>query len=391
MKESKQVKNAMSDKEMQEQIKALKYPTFNGKPLANKYMLKFYIAVTNGNPNGNPDSANLPRIDPETNHGLITDVSIKRRIRDYILERFDGVAGLDVFAQCGTNANRFSAEVCKENDIEFEGFQKEEEQGKDATSENKESKKEKSKEGTLLKTLKFRNALCKRFWDIRTFGGVMCQGAGLPGCTLQGPVQISIAKSLSPVYINNLSIVRTNAPPSKQRLHSLDDYLKDEQNSPSSDFQTFGRKPTVAFGLYECTVHVMPSNSAKTGFTEEDFEKLLEAICNMYEFRRSAALGETSVVSPIILFKHVGTHANAEERAKQALLGAGVSAQKLAEAVSVTLKDGIEEPRSYRDYEATIDFGKIPAGVEIGFKQGAYDDVVWGKLPENEDWFSAKN
>ena len=148
-----------------------------------------------------------------------------------------------------------------------------------------------------------------------------------------------------------------------------------------------GRKQLIPFGLYEIRGFISANLAAETGFDDEDLKILFEAILNMYQHDRSASKGEMEVVSPLILFKHVGTDSDAAQRSRQAKLGCA-PAHKLFELVKVARKPEVKFPRSYRDYTAAVALDKVPAGVEIGFQQDAFSPIVWNDLPETESWFT---
>lgn len=165
----------------------------------------------------------------------------------------------------------------------------------------------------------------------------------------------------------------------------MEDYQKDEDATPEDKLRTMGRKQLIPFGLYEVRAFISANLAAETGFDDRDLQVLFEAILNMYEHDRSASKGEMEVVSPLILFKHVGTDSDENQRHRQAKLGCA-PAHRLFELVDVHRKSNVEIPRSYRDYDAIVHLDKVPTGVEIGFQRDAFDPIVWGALPEQEDW-----
>ena len=147
-----------------------------------------------------------------------------------------------------------------------------------------------------------------------------------------------------------------------------------------------GRKQIIPFGLYEVRGFISANLAEETGFDEEDLNVLFEAILNMYEHDHSASKGEMSVVSPLIIFRHVGTDSDAAQRTRQAKLGCA-PAHKLFDLVRVTKKESVAYPRSYRDYDAAVSLDRVPKGVQIGFKPSAFEPVVWDALPADEEWF----
>ena len=151
-----------------------------------------------------------------------------------------------------------------------------------------------------------------------------------------------------------------------------------------------GRKQLIPFGLYEVRGFISANLAAETGFDETDLNALFEAILNMYDHDRNASKGEMDVVSPLILFKHIGTDTDEVQRVRQTKLGCA-PAHRLFELVQVRKKPDVAAPRSYLDYTASVALSKVPNGVEIGFKPDAFSPIVWNKLPEDETWFTAEN
>ncbi len=168
--------------------------------------------------------------------------------------------------------------------------------------------------------------------------------------------------------------------------NTLQDAIKEEEEGAEDTLRTMGRKQLIPFGLYEVRGFMSANLAAETGFDDADLKVLFEAILNMYEHDHSASKGEVSVVSPLIIFKHVGTDTDAEQRKRQAKLGCA-PAHKLFDLVHVAKKENIEYPRSYRDYDAAIDLAHVPNGVQVGFQSDPYGEICWDKLPETETWF----
>ena len=326
--------------------------------IQNRYELMYYVACTNANPNGDPDMGNTPRIDPQTMHGFISDVATKRRIRDYVVTAHGGEPGMEIIVQQATNLNRHIARAKRE--AGFEDCAK----GKDAVYAG-------------------RRKACELFYDVRTFGAVMSTGPNAG--QVRGPVQFTFGKSLDPVLPLDISITRMAIAKNLKENSTMEDYQKDEDATPEDKLRTMGRKQLIPFGLYEVRAFISANLAAETGFDDRDLQVLFEAILNMYEHDRSASKGEMEVVSPLILFKHVGTDSDENQRCRQAKLGCA-PAHRLFELVDVHRKPNVEIPRSYRDYDAIVHLDKVPAGVEIGFQRDAFDPIVWGALPEQEDW-----
>ena len=326
--------------------------------IQNRYELMYYVACTNANPTGDPDMGNTPRIDPQTMQGFISDGATKRRIRDYVVTAHGGEPGMEIIVQQATNLNRHIARAKRE--AGFEDCAK----GKDAVYAG-------------------RRKACELFYDVRTFGAVMSTGPNAG--QVRGPVQFTFGKSLDPVLPLDISITRMAIAKNLKENSTMEDYQKDEDATPEDKLRTMGRKQLIPFGLYEVRAFISANLAAETGFDDRDLQVLFEAILNMYEHDRSASKGEMEVVSPLILFKHVGTDSDENQRRRQAKLGCA-PAHRLFELVDVHRKPNVEIPRSYRDYDAVVHLDKVPAGVEIGFQRDAFGPIVWGALPEQEDW-----
>ena len=325
--------------------------------IQNRYEFIYYVACTNSNPNGDPDMGNTPRIDPETMQGFITDVATKRRIRNYIYTAYEGEPGMDIMIQQNINMNRRIAEA-KKTVME------------DITAKTRDA------------IYKGRQAACQKYYDVRTFGAVMSTGPNAG--QVRGPVQIAFGKSMDPVLPLDISITRMAV--AEGNFGSVEEYLENEQKRDQDELRTMGRKQLIPFGLYEIRGFISANLAAETGFDEQDLKALFEAILNMYEHDHSASKGEMSVVSPLIIFKHVGTDSDEKQRVRQAKLGCA-PAHKLFQLVSVTKKSEIEYARAYTDYNAVVYMDKVPAGVEIGFLSDPYGEIVWGKIPDGEEWF----
>ena len=325
--------------------------------IQNRYEFLYYVSCTNANPNGDPDMGNTPRIDPETRLGYITDVATKRRIRNYIDIAYADQDGMNIIIQQASNINRHIARAKRE--AGFEDCAK----GKDAVYAG-------------------RRKACELFYDVRAFGAVMSTGPNAG--QVRGPVQITFGKSLDPILPLDISITRMAVADGPDN-GTLEQYMEWEQGQPEDKLRTMGRKQFIPFGLYEVRGFISANLAAETAFDENDLKVLFEAILNMYEHDRSASKGEMGVVSPLIIFKHVGTDSDAKQRVRQAKLGCA-PAHKLFDLIRVSKKPEVETPRSYRDYDALVAIDRIPKGVEIGFQSGPYDEIVWGALPEGEDW-----
>lgn len=330
--------------------------------IKNRYEFMFFVQCINGNPNGDPDMGNSPRIDPQTMQGYITDVSVKRRIRNYIQTAFGGQDGMEIIMQQGTTINKFIAKAHEETTADTENCAK-----------------------TTQKVYAARQWCCRNFYDVRTFGAILSTGPNAG--QVRGPVQITFGRSLDPVLTQDISITRMCVADGPKQGETFADYAEWESLQPEDKLRTMGRKQFIPFGLYEVRGFVSANLAKETGFDEKDLRALWEAILNMYEHDRSASKGEMSVVSPLIIFRHVGTDGDEEQRARQALLGCA-PAHRLFDLVKVSKRHEIDVPRDYRDYAASIDMEGVPSGVEVGFLKDAFGEVVWNSLPEKEEWLT---
>ncbi len=313
-------------------------------PIKNRYEFLFIFDVENGNPNGDPDAGNAPRIDPEDMHGLVSDVAIKRRIRNYVQIARDNQMPNAIFIEHASNLNRHIMRAHEETPGGYDG------------------KKVKSKVDAA------RDWMCQQFYDVRTFGAVMSTGPNAG--QVRGPVQISFARSLDPVLASEISITRQAVAVDVKGAKSSADYLAAEALVPEDTLRTMGRKAFVPYGLYAARGFVSAHLAEQTGFCEEDLALLWEALTNMYDHDRSASKGVMSA-RKLVVFKHVGTDTDLEQRARQAKLGCA-PAQKLldtcGESPVVEITKGIPEgqaPRSYANYSVSVHADRVPNGVEV--------------------------
>jgi CRISPR-associated protein Csd2 len=203
---------------------------------------------------------------------------------------------------------------------------------------------------------------------------------------VRGPVQITFGKSLDPVLPLDISITRMAVADPAKNAKTVEEFQAWEEEQPEDKLRTMGRKQFIPFGLYEVRGFISANLAGETGFDDRDLKILFESILNMYEHDHSASKGEMAVVSPLIIFKHVGTDTDAAQRARQAKLGCA-PAHKLFELVDVRKKKSVEYPRSYHDYDALVHLDRVPAGVQIGFQKNPFDEITWDVLPTDEDWF----
>lgn len=286
------------------------------EPIKNRYDFVILFDVENGNPNGDPDSGNMPRVDPETGYGLVTDVCLKRKIRNYVETAKEDAEGYRVYIKDQVPLQRSDAEA-----LSYLGV-------------DKDLKAAKKDDPTL--DVKIRDFMCHNFYDIRTFGAVMTTFVkGALNCgQVRGPVQLSFARSVDPILPQEITITRVA--------------ITTEADAEKKGTE-MGRKYIVPYGLYRAEGYVSANLARKvTGFSEEDLQLLWQAILNMFENDHSAARGKMAV-RELIVFKHDSELGNAP-------------AYKLFDAVHVDHAAGVTVPRKYSDYVVTVD-QQLPAGV----------------------------
>ena len=299
--------------------------------IKNRYDFVILFDVENGNPNGDPDAGNMPRIDPETGHGIVTDVCLKRKIRNYVETVKEDAAGYRIYIKDRVPLNRSDLEAGAALGIgsELEAIQKS--SGKDAKTLGAQLKKNDPQIDA-----KIRDWLCGNFFDIRTFGAVMTTFVkGALNCgQVRGPVQLGFARSVDPIVPQDITVTRV-------AITTEADALKKETE--------FGRKSVVPYGLYRAEGYVSANLARKTtGFSEDDLQLLWQAILNMFEVDHSAARGKMAV-RELIVFKHDCELGNAP-------------AYKLFESVHIARKPEVTVARAYSDYTVTVDT-QLPAGV----------------------------
>ena len=290
------------------------------EPIKNRYEFVILFDVENGNPNGDPDAGNMPRVDPETGLGLVTDVCLKRKIRSYVETVKEDAAGYRIYVKDGVPLNRSDSEAYTALEV------------------TEKNVKEKKKADPDLDR-RIRDWMCGNFYDIRTFGAVMTTfvKAALNCGQVRGPVQLGFARSVEPIVPQEVTITRVA--------------ITTEADAEKKGTE-MGRKYIVPYGLYRCEGYVSANLARKaTGFSEEDLELLWDAILNMFENDRSAARGKMAV-RELIVFKH------------DSELGCA-PAWKLFESVQVQRVHGDTSApaRSYKDYQVTVDEASLPAGV----------------------------
>lgn len=298
-----------------------------GEAIKNRYEFVVLFDVENGNPNGDPDSGNMPRIDPESGLGLVTDVCLKRKIRNYVETVKEDAKGYKIYIKEDVPLNRSDREACESLGI----TETEDKKVTEALKKLKKSDKDVD--------IKLRDYMCDNFYDIRTFGAVMTTfvKASLNCGQVRGPVQLGFARSIDPIVSQEVTITRVAITTEK-----------DAENKSTE----MGRKNIVLYGLYRVEGYISANLARKvTGFSEEDLDLLWEAIINMFENDHSAARGKMAV-RELIVFKH----------SKE--LG-DCPAYKLFDAVEVRKKEEIEYPRKYQDYTVQIHEEMIPDSVEM--------------------------
>lgn len=288
--------------------------------IKNRYEFMILFDVENGNPNGDPDAGNLPRIDLESGYGLVTDVCLKRKIRNYVELVKESEPGYRIYVKEGVPLNRSDNEAYQSIGVT-----------------DKSVKEAKKKDPDI--DLKIRNYMCDNFFDIRTFGAVMTTfvKAALNCGQVRGPVQLGFAKSIDPVISQEVTITRVA--------------ITTEKDAEEKKTE-IGRKSIIPYALYRTEGYVSANLARKvTGFSEEDLELLWQAIINMFENDHSAARGNMAV-RELIVFKHDSELGNCP-------------AYKLFDAVDVHRKEGVICARKYSDYEVTLHTEKIPDSVEV--------------------------
>lgn len=276
--------------------------------LKNRIDFVYVFDVQDGNPNGDPDAGNLPRVDAETGMGLVTDVCLKRKVRNYVQVAKELTDGYDIFIKEKAVLN---------NEIDMAHDDDSVKSAKD-------------------KTAAARAFMCKNYYDIRTFGAVMSTGKNAG--QVRGPIQLTFARSMDPIATAEHSITRMAVATEK------------EAEKQNGDNRTMGRKATIPYGLYVCHGFISASLAKQTGFSEEDLNLFFEALKNMFDVDRSAARGLMSA-QKLIVFKHDSVLGNAP-------------ANKLFDLVKIE-KNTDAAPRSFKDYTMTVDTAAVPAGVTV--------------------------
>lgn len=282
------------------------------KPIDKRYEFVMFFDVENGNPNGDPDAGNMPRIDAETSHGIVTDVCLKRKVRNFVELSKNDSPGYRIFMKEGSVLNNTQKEAYINHNIE------------------QISKKLPVKEDESRKITRF---MCDNFYDIRTFGAVMTTEVNCG--QVRGPVQFAFAKSLDTIVQQEVTITRMAVTNSKD----------------ADKERTMGRKHIVPYGLYRAEGFVSAPLAEKTGFGEDDLELLWQALINLFEHDRSAARGKMAT-RKLVVFEHECKMGNAP-------------AHRLFDLITSERIDSSNPPRAFSDYEIHIDQANLPKGVKL--------------------------
>lgn len=286
--------------------------------IKNRYEFTILFDVENGNPNGDPDAGNMPRVDPETGYGIVTEVCLKRKIRNYIETVCEDKTGYRIYVKEGVPLNRSDKEAFTNLGVEENNI------------------KEKKKSDPEL-DIKIRDFMCANFFDIRTFGAVLTTfvKASLNCGQVRGPVQLGFARSIDPISTQEVTITRVAIT---------------KESDAEEKTTEMGRKYVVPYALYRVDGYISANLARKaTGFSEEDLQLFWQAVINMFEHDHSAARGNMAV-RELIVFKHASELGNAP-------------AYKLFERIVVERKAGVIAARNYKDYEVKVDVVDLPEGV----------------------------
>lgn len=293
--------------------------------IKNRYDFALLFDVTDGNPNGDPDAGNLPRVDAETGIGLITDVCIKRKIRNFVQIVKNAERPNDIFIKEKSVLNREIDNAYMELSIDL---------SKDPADPADGKKRNKEGQAQGKEVDKGRSFMCKNFFDIRTFGAVLSTGANAG--QVRGPVQITFARSIDPVVALEHSITRV---------------AKTTDERAETGGSEMGRKFTVPYGLYVSKGFISAHLAAQTGFNSDDLELFWEALKNMFDHDHSAARGLMST-RKLFVFKHNSALGNAP-------------AHQLFDSIKIKKNEEAKPARHFSDYTVTIDKSSIPQGVEL--------------------------
>lgn len=310
--------------------------------LGNRYDFVLLFDVAKGNPNGDPDAGNLPRLDPETNHGLVSDVCLKRKVRNYVELAKSDDPGFAIYVQEGAILNEQHRKAYKAI----------------RPDDTKVAKQARLNPQNDEEATRLRQFMCDNFFDVRSFGAVMSTGINCG--QVRGPVQFTFAQSAEPIVPLEISITRmaaTNEKEKKEREAGDDD-------NERTDNRTMGRKHIVPYGLYRAHGFISAGLAERTGFGERDLDLLFEALENMFEHDRSAARGEMAS-RKLILFKHASALGSAPAHALFDRVKVGRHVDGAFREIDDPGLDNLLPARKFDDYAITIDRDDLPDGVEI--------------------------
>ncbi len=328
--------------------------------IQNRYEFLYLFDCENGNPNGDPDAGNAPRIDPEDMHGLVSDVAIKRRVRNYIQLRFGNAAPNAIFVEHATNLNTKIALAHESHEAA---------NGVEAGMPPFDAKDKKWKP-TKNKVNAARGWLCANFFDVRTFGAVMSTGPNAG--QVRGPVQVAFSRSLDPILPMDASITRMAVADNEIKGAKIGsaDFRKWEAEQADDSLRTMGRKSLIPYGLYAAKGFISAHLAQGTGFSERDLQHLWQALAGMFDHDRSASKG-LMACRELFVFKHVGTD-NGDEKARiqQAMLGCAPAHRLLnigrkANDGAIIEISSAPAARRFADYSTTVHRDRIPTGVEL--------------------------
>jgi CRISPR-associated protein Csd2 len=285
--------------------------------IRHRYDFVYLFDVQDGNPNGDPDAGNMPRVDAETGHGLVTDVCLKRKIRNYVGLVKAEQPPYEIYVKEGAILNRQHERAYR------------------AIGEEPGGEKKRKGGGDVVK--RAREWMCGNFYDVRTFGAVM--STGVNAGQVRGPVQLAFARSIEPLVAYEHAITRMAVA------------SEEEYEQQKGEARTMGRKATIPYGLYRDHGFVSAKLAEQTHFADDDLSLLWQALLNMFEHDRSAARGLMSKRG-LYVFKHESALGNA-------------TAQQLFERIAVKRRDPLTPARGFRDYEVTVNRAGLPAGVEL--------------------------
>ena len=340
-------------------------------PIQNRYEILFLFDAENCNPNGDPDAGNAPRTDPQDGRGLVSDVALKRRVRDYVHAAYGDQAGHGIFVQQASALNR---QIALAHESANGGMPK------------WGSKKKGAPERWLATKEEVKSAsdwMCRTFFDVRTFGAVLSTGPNAG--QVRGAVQVAFSASVDPISTMDIAVTRvaTSDDDIKGKDVTSQSFADWESAQPEDTLRTMGRKSTIPYGLFVAKLFVSPHLAEATGFSEDDLRLLLEALANTFDHNKTSSKNLSA--RGLYVFKHVGTDSDAGQRARQARLGCAPAHRLLDVAtdlmpvkeplVEIRKAAGVEYPRAFGHYEVTVHRDRLPKGVEMFDALGGEDPL----------------